>query len=64
MLEIIGKIIGFVILPVMIYGIVKEGQLDYLDNKKIRDYTLKDVMNIAIFLLLIFVFMRILDSLL
>jgi quinol-cytochrome oxidoreductase complex cytochrome b subunit len=62
-MDLLWKIIGLAIVPIMIFGIVKGGELDYLDGKKIKDYTLKDVMNVVIFLLLIFVFMRLLDSL-
>ena len=49
----IWVIIGTVVIGGMIYGIHKNRELDYLEHKKIKDYTLGDILTIGFVLLLI-----------
>jgi hypothetical protein len=59
----IWGIIGVVVLGIMIYGIQRGGEIDYLEEKKVRDYTLKDISTVLFVLLLIIGFIMGLVSL-
>ncbi len=56
------EIIILVFLGIMFYGIQKTGELDYLNEKKIRDYSLNDILTVLIVIGMIILFGKILLS--
>ena len=53
------KIVGLIIVSIILYIHLRSGELsDLLEHKKLKDYTVNDVLSLVVVLLLVFLFIQ------
>lgn len=58
-----NKIVGLIIVGFFLYGFQRDGKLEDLENKKLKDLTFNDIVSIALGIALILLFITLLSDL-